>query len=80
MRIGVLYMYSNREKRITMTNEQITIIHEKAEVLYKEETGYTVKEHFHRTSTILTAREDRNAARRRYIEIWEEVEKDENKA
>ena len=63
-----------------MTNEQLTAIHEKAEALYKEETGYTIKEHFHRTSIILTTREDRNAARRRYNEICEKVEKDENKA
>ena len=41
---------------------------------YKAETGYTPREHFHRTSTILTTREERNEARARFNEIVEALE------
>jgi hypothetical protein len=46
----------------------------KADAAYEEETGYTPREHFHRTSVILTTREDRNAARQRYNEIVTSLE------
>jgi hypothetical protein len=54
-----------------MTQEQII---ERANALYTVETGYTPHEHFHRTSTILTTREERNEARRRFNQIVEQLE------
>jgi hypothetical protein len=47
---------------------------DEAAEIYKEETGYTPHEHFHRSSTILTTREERNAARVRMNEICKQVE------
>ena len=57
------------------SNEQSDEIHALASAMYKEETGYTPKEHFNRASIILTTREDRNVARRRYNQIAEEATK-----
>ena len=45
-----------------------------AAAFYKAETGYTPREHFHRTSAILTTREERNEARARFNEIVEALE------
>ena len=45
-----------------------------AAAFYKAETGYTPLEHFHRTSAILTTREERNEARARFNEIVEALE------
>ena len=49
-------------------------LYEQADAAYKAETGYTPTEHFHRNSVILTTREDRNEARRRYNEIVTSLE------
>ncbi len=57
-----------------MTQEQKDQIIERANALYKVETGFTPREHFHRTSAILTTREERNEARRRFTEIVESLE------
>ena len=54
-----------------LTSEQIIA---KANLLYKEETGFTPSDHFNRKSTILTTREERNIARRRFNEIVESLE------
>jgi len=55
-------------------HEKIMALGDKADVIYKAETGFTPREHFHRTSAILTTREDRNRARRRYNQIIIELE------
>jgi len=57
-----------------MNIEQSEKILNKAEQVYKAETGYTPKEHFHRTSAILTTREERNEARQRFTQIVESLE------
>ena len=57
-----------------MTQEQKDRIIDRANALYKVETGFTPREHFHRTSAILTTREERNEARRRFTEIVESLE------
>lgn len=57
-----------------MDKEQSQQLIATAEQVYKAETGYTPKEHFHRTSAILTTREERNEARARFNEIVEALE------
>ena len=61
-------------KEILMIDEQSEKILDKAEQLYKVETGFTPREHFHRTSAILTTREERNEARQRFNQIVESLE------
>lgn len=57
-----------------MIDEQLQELIATAEQVYKAETGYTPKEHFHRTSAILTTREERNEARQRFNQIVESLE------
>ena len=57
-----------------MTQEQKDRIIDRANALYKVETGFTPREHFHRTSAILTTREERNEARQRFTQIVESLE------